>query len=157
MRLRLVLLVLLTCVAFRPAAAQDAEAEVIAVIERLFDGMRAGDSTAVRSVFARDARLLTTGVRDGVPIVQGGPVDPFVTAIGTPHDEVWDERILGYDVRVDAGLASVWTPYQFYAGETFSHCGVNAIQLARTAEGWKILQIVDTRRTDDCPGVTEDR
>jgi hypothetical protein len=45
----------------------------------------------------------------------------------------------------------VWTPYAFYYDGNFSHCGVDSFQLARTAEGWKVVQIADTRRTQGCP------
>jgi len=54
-------------------------------------------------------------------------------------------------VRVDDTVASVWAPYTFYVNGRLSHCGVNSIELLRGAEGWKITQISDTRRTDGCP------
>ncbi len=72
-------------------------------------------------------------------------------AVGTPHAEVWDERLRNTAVRVDGPLASVWTEYAFYAGPRFSHCGVDARQLARTAAGWRIVALVDTRQRTGCP------
>ena len=54
-------------------------------------------------------------------------------------------------MRVDDALASVWVPYTFYVDGRISHCGANSIELLRRAEGWKIKQISDTRRTDGCP------
>ena len=139
------------------AAAQehntsDPEKAVTASIQRLFDGMRAGDSTAVRAVFHPEARLLSVADPDssGTSAVQQGTVDNFVEAVGRPHDAVWDERIGDVDVRIDGGLATAWMPYAFYLGEEFSHCGVNAVHLAQTSEGWKILHLTDTRRTTDC-------
>jgi hypothetical protein len=80
-------------------------------------------------------------------MVSGGDsADGFVSAVGTPHDEVWDERVGEIRIRVDNGLATAWMDYTFYLGETRSHCGVNAIQLVLTEDGWKMLNIVDTRR-----------
>lgn len=142
----------LVLLAATPAGAQDdAGAEVRLVIERLFEGMRSGDSTMVRSVFHPDARLLTTAVRDGDPVVQVGSIDEFVRAVGTPHDEVWDERISNLEIRVDDPLATAWMDYRFHLGDTFSHCGVNAFQLFRSEQGWRVLQITDTRHRE-CPG-----
>lgn len=139
------------------AAAQErdtsaTEEAVTASIQRLFDGMRAGDSTAVRAVFHPEARLLSVADPDssGVFAVRQGNVDNFVEAVGRPHDAVWDERIGDVDVRIDGGLATAWMPYAFYLGDQFSHCGVNAFHLAQTSEGWKILHITDTRRTTNC-------
>jgi hypothetical protein len=45
----------------------------------------------------------------------------------------------------------VWTRYAFYAGEQFSHCGVDAIQLGWTVDGWRIVALADTRRREGCP------
>lgn len=124
---------------------QDKE-EVMAVVNQLFDGMRQGDSALVHQAFASSAQLHTiteTGLHETSR-------EQFLTAVGTPHEEVWDEQVISYEVRVDGPLATVWTPYRFYRGHTFSHCGVNAFQLIRVREEWKILQITDTRREAGC-------
>jgi hypothetical protein len=49
---------------------------------------------------------------------------------------------------VTAGL--LFPEYTFYVGDQMSHCGVNAFQLMKTTEGWKIIGITDTRRKDNC-------
>ncbi len=137
-----------------PAGAQpdssDAapEAGVRATIDALFDGMRAGDSTAVRAVFHEDARLHTASGPGETSAVQATPIDAFVEAVGRPHEKVWDERIWNVEIRVDGPLASAWVPYVFYRGDEWSHCGVNALQLIRRADGWRILQITDTRHQE---------
>lgn len=134
-----------------PAPSAD-EAAVMATVERLFDAMRAGDSTAARSVFHPGATLVSIAPRDGAPAVQPGEVDRFIQAIGAPHPEVWDERIRNPEVRVDGDLATAWMEYAFYLGDRFSHCGVDAVQLIRTPEGWRIFHLADTRRTEGCEG-----
>ena len=133
------------------ASAQTPEEEVRAVIDQLFDGMRAGDSTAVRATFHPEAALYTTFTDpQGNRQLRQGSVDDFATAVGTPHDEVWDEHIWDVEIRVDDNLASAWMQYGFYLGENFSHCGVNSFQLFRTDEGWKTIYLVDTRRRQGC-------
>ena len=124
---------------------QDKE-QIISVVDQLFAGMRQGDSVLVRQAFDSSAQLHTIG-ENGLHTT---PLKQFLIAVGTPHDEVWDERVTEYEVRVDGPLATVWTPYRFYRGETFSHCGVNAFQLVRSKDEWKILQITDTRREEGC-------
>ncbi|MEJ2319022.1 MAG: nuclear transport factor 2 family protein [Gemmatimonadales bacterium] len=132
------------------AAADVADEEaVVAVVSQRFDGMRMGDSAMVRRTFAPEARLMSTGIRDGQPTLQSVEIDRFVEAVGTPHEEVWDERLWNIEVRVDANLATVWTDYAFYLGDELSHCGVDAFQLFRSPDGWKIFQIADTRRGAD--------
>lgn len=155
------LLVLLLAVAAgaAPLAAQtpqpsqaSQEQEVRAVIDRLFNGMRAADSAAVRATFHPEARLQTTAVRDGQPVLRTDSLAKFLRAVGTPRTELWDERISNVEIRADGELASAWMDYAFYVDDRFSHCGVNAVQLARTPAGWQIIQIADTRRRE-CPRI----
>ena len=145
-------LILLTMLSTQlEAQSNDEEKAVIATIQQLFDGMRQSDSTMVRNTFYPDARLQSAFTnKEGTPVLHEGDIDQFVNQIGTPHDEVYDEKIWSYEVKIDGRLASVWTEYTFYLGEKMSHCGVNAFHLFKGEEGWKITQITDTRRRDDC-------
>ena len=49
-------------------------------------------------------------------------------------------------VSIDGPLAAVWADYEFWAGSRFSHCGVDAFQLAQTGGQWRIVALTDTRR-----------
>jgi hypothetical protein len=142
---------LLGTVALHAQAAPDREA-ILAVTRRLFDGMRAGDSAMVRSTFHPKIFLATSFVRQGTPTVEvdDGP-GGFVKAVGTPHAEMWDERVAHEVVHQDDGLATVWMDYTFYLGGKKSHCGVDAFFVAKEGAEWKIIAIADTRRRDGCP------
>ncbi len=124
--------------------------DAMKVVEALFEGMRLGDSTMVRSVFTKDARWMTILEKDGQPILRTGSVDGFVKAVGTPHEKAWNEPIWDYEVQINGKLAQIWTKYAFYLGENFSHCGVDAFQLFNGNNGWKIFQLTDTRQFEDC-------
>lgn len=153
-RIALLVLLLLAALAPAPARAQaDEEAAVRAVVIRLFDAMRAGDGSVFRELFTPDARLQTAAVRrDGTVILDSTPVDTFAAFVSQPHDFVADERIDAWHVRIDGPLAVVTVDYSFYMGDRFSHCGIDAFQLFKSAEGWKIFQLTDTRRRTGCPG-----
>lgn len=127
------------------------EAEVLAVVNRLFDAMRAGDSATVRAVFHPAATLMTVPAVGGAPILRTSEVDDFVEAVGTPRSEVWDERIWAPVVQIDGDLATAWMQYAFHVDDRLSHCGVNAFQLFHSPEdGWRIIHIADTRRREGC-------
>lgn len=134
------------------AAAQESEeTAVMAVIEAMFDAMRAGDSSAMRAVLHPTATGASASIREGVPtLTREESLDGFLQAVGTPHEEVWDERIWDAEVRVDGNLATAWMKYAFYLGEEFSHCGVDAFQLFKGDDGWKVFHIADTRRREGC-------
>lgn len=132
------------------------ELEVIKVIDYLFDGMRTGDSSMVHAAFTDDATMESVFYdKEGKSRKHTGSLQKFLESVGTPHDEVFDEKIWSYDVRIDGNLASAWTDYSFYLGEKMLHCGVNAFHLFKSDKGWKISHITDTRRRKNCQ--TEDR
>ena len=125
--------------------------EIIAPIKTLFDGMRTGDSTMVQGLFAPGATLSSIfRNRDGEVVKRSNPVGRWVTAVGTPRDQIWDEKIWSYEVKCDGPMAYVWTEYTFYVDSDLSHCGVNMFEMMETDGGWKITAITDTRRRAEC-------
>ena len=136
------------------AADRTREREVLAVVQRLFDGMRAGDSAAMRATFHPGAQLMSVGSKAGVSTLEVDSLDDFLSAIGKPHPERYDERTSNPRVHIDGDLAAVWTDYAFYVGDKFSHCGVDAFHLFRGPDGWKIISIADTRRREGCAQAT---
>jgi hypothetical protein len=135
------------------AKAQTEEEKVKVPIQALFDGMRKSDTALIRSAFAPDAVLQTiTKSKEGQVSVKAEVLNEFIASIVTAKPGALDERIKYDGIRVDADLASVWTPYQFYYNASFSHCGVNSFQLVRINGQWKIQYIIDTRRRQGCDG-----
>ena len=129
-----------------PSAAQSEEEAVLATIERLFDGMRAGDSTMVRSTLHEGA-MMSRATDQGFGFMSA---DGFVRAVGSPRDQVWDEKIWDVVIQIDQRLASAWMEFAFYLGEDLHHCGVNSMHLYKTDHGWKIAHLADTNRGLDC-------
>lgn len=135
----------------RVSAQAAAEDSVRAVVVGLFDAMRTRDSAAVRAAFTPGARLQTALVRrDGTPELREDSVGTFVRAVGAPSEVVWDEQVDSMHVRIDGPLAVATADYTFFAGPRLSHCGINAFQLFRGPDGWKIFQLTDTRRRTGC-------
>lgn len=133
------------------AAAQTETDRVKATINQLFEGMRKSDTLLLKDVFAPGAMLQTiTKPKNGGTAVRTDEVAAFVRSVGQPHAEVYDERIQFGQVLIDGDLASVWTPYKFFLGEKFSHCGVNSFQMVRLNGNWKIQYLIDTRRKEGC-------
>ncbi len=153
MRLLPLLLLLVAAPAVH-AQKSAAEAEAAAVkqsVTAFFDGMRRGDSTAVRRTLAPNAVFHGYGGKPGQPpTLEIESISGFLKAVGTPHADIWDERVTFEQVLIDAGLASVWAPYEFYLGSKFSHCGYDSFQLVKLADGWKIAHVIDTRRKEKC-------
>ena len=130
-----------------PTTAPAPEAEVQALVTRMFDAMRARDTTTLRAIFDSGARLVATGTRNGAATVEVTPIGEFIRIIATAAPgQLLDEKLENTEIKVSDNLAAVWTDYKFYVGDRFSHCGVDSFQLARGVDGWKIIALADTRR-----------
>jgi hypothetical protein len=131
---------------------QGEEAAVKQTINRFFEGMRNSDSNLIKAALGPTAIFQTIMQKEGgLPAVRTESVPEFITAVTKPHPQVYDERITFDVVKTDGALATAWTPYKFYVGDKFSHCGVNSFQLVKLNGEWKIQYIIDTRRKDACP------
>jgi preprotein translocase subunit YajC len=137
---------------FKTFAQQTDQDAVKQTINTMFDAMRKGDSTMLRSTFHKN--IVFEGIsnkKDGTVALDIDNPNDFIKMVGTPHKEIYDEQITFNDIKIDGDMASVWAPYKFYLGKTFSHCGVDVFTLMRTPAGWKIIYVVDTRRKGNCP------
>jgi len=125
---------------------------VYQTVVTLFDGMRDGDTTKMRTVFDKEVRMISSLIsKEGEMITTEGELNKFLSVVGTPHPEVWDERIFNTVIQIDGGIAHVWTDYVLYVGTKFIHCGVDAFQLIkRKDKEWKIVNLMDTRRKENC-------
>ena len=146
------ILLLLTSIACSASLkAQSAEDSIKATINGLFTAMQRGDGAGAVASFADSAVMQTISrAKDGSILVKTDKVAEFGTQIGAAQKGSLDERISFDVIKVDGPLAIVWTPYQFFYNGAFSHCGVNSFQMLRTANGWKIQYIIDTRRRTGC-------
>jgi hypothetical protein len=127
------------------------EVAVKAAIDQLFEGMRTMDSLKIRAVIYSKATLKTAFVdENGNPKLHSESIEDFIKSVGSSHKGIYDEKIWSYDIKIDGGLATAWTEYSFYLDKELLHCGVNAFELLKSDKGWKIIDITDTRRTDNC-------
>ena len=134
------------------AAQTPEEKAVLATVQRMFDAMRTKDTAAFREIFEPNARLIGVRTRpNGEQIVQAIPWDRFGAFMASDSRGTWIERAWSPEVRIRGTLATVWAEYDFHFGQTPSHCGVDAVQLLKTASGWKIVSIADTYETTGCP------
>lgn len=129
------------------------EQAVTEVINRLFTAMQKNDTVMFKSVFGKDVTMATVEInKEGRPVLKRLPgINGFVKAIAKPNPKgALNEEIWNVKIQIDGAFAQAWCDYAFYVGSTFSHCGVDAFQLLKTDEGWKIFHLADTRRKTDC-------
>src|SRR5262245_22728226 len=144
--------VFLSLCAASSLAAQQTEDQkaVLSAIETLFNALKPADTAGMRAVMHPQGRIVQTGTREGVPFARVNALNDFLTSIGNAKGRGLEERIYNPEIRIDDNLAVAWVYYDFRVGGQISHCGVDAYHLVRTAEGWRILEIVDTQRREAC-------
>jgi hypothetical protein len=126
------------------------EAEVLAVVQELFDAMATGDAARAAAVLLPDGQWVAVGDGDGVGVPGVTPLRDFLERMDAAGER-WLERMWDPEVLIHDPIAVVWTPYDFYRNGVFSHCGVDAITMVRTADGWRIAGGTYTVETTGCP------
>lgn len=127
---------------YRPSAQQ--EADVVATLQGLFDALETGDEDLLRSVTDPSLVMHFSETRNGETTFGSSTLDGLAERI-TSSDVALIERMWDPIVVVNGPLATIWTPYDFYAGEAFSHCGVDAANLMSGPDGWRIVALSWTR------------
>lgn len=131
--------------------AQTDGAAVKQAVNSLFEGMKKSDTAMIRSAFTANSLLQTViKNKEGKVSIVSDPLDSFLLSISKPHTDIYDERIEFDAIKIDGELAMVWALYKFYVGDKFSHCGVDAFQLVKVNNEWKIQYLIDTRRRQGC-------
>lgn len=125
-------------------AAGAERAEIVGTLQLLFDALETGDVELLRRVLDPTVVMHFAEVRAGETSFGRSTVDALAERIGSAEapliERMWDPVVL-----VNGPLATIWTPYDFYAGDTFSHCGVDTANLMQTDDGWRIVGLAWTR------------
>jgi hypothetical protein len=130
-----------------PATARDS---IIAVVDEFLRAMAANDVAVSRPLMLPDGvEFSTRETPEGVRI-WGRSNEEYLEWLAQ-NEDLMLERIWHPTVQVHGAIATLWAPYDFYVNGTFSHCGVNAIQLIRTDDGWRIANWIWTVEPEGCP------
>ncbi|WP_298535755.1 nuclear transport factor 2 family protein [uncultured Algibacter sp.] len=148
-RFILYLTLLITSVLF---GQTEEKIEVKFAVDTFFEGFHKGDTALMKTVMA-DKIIMQTAFRnkEGKDILVTDESGKLIEAIADRGaNQKWDERLLDYSIQVDGNMANVWTPYEFWYNDEFSHCGVNSFQLFKDGNQWEIIYLIDTRRKASC-------
>ena len=140
-------------------AQQAKEDQIKEVISLFFKGLQSGDTLLIKQTINKDLKLQTTFKnKEGKSILRNEDVSKFLNSVASKNaKDIWEEKLLSYHIQIDGSMANVWTPYEFYLNNDFSHCGVNSFQLFFDGKKWSIIYLIDTRRRQDCKNNINDR
>jgi hypothetical protein len=117
------------------------------VVEDFFIAFHAKDTITLKELCHPDITIQTiANTKEGNKLETNLYSDFLKSIASIPTNMKFEERILNYYTQIDGNLANVWTPYEFYINEKFSHMGANSFTLYNDNGKWQIIHIIDTRR-----------
>jgi hypothetical protein len=122
------------------AQAQPVSPEQDAVLKTLqafFDTMTTRDVEGARKILQPQGRFHAMRMMEAKPEPRPFANEEYLADLRASK-QTMRERIWNPAVIVHGAIATVTAPYDFWIDGKFSHCGVDAFQLIKTDEGWKI-------------------
>jgi len=154
MKLKTIIICLAILLFYRQSiiAQETKEDQIKEVIALFFKGLQSGDTLLIKQTINKDLKLQTTFKNtEGKSILRTEDVSKFLNSVASKKtNDIWEEKLLSYHIQIDENMANVWTPYEFYLNNDFSHCGVNSFQLFFDGKQWEIIYLIDTRRKQSC-------
>ena len=119
----------------------------MSAVQKLFDAMAAHDSVAAAAVTVPEGRVFALRAT-GEPGASNS-LAQFAERLPSLKGKIL-ERMWQPEVRIHGNLATLWAAYDFYRDGQRTHCGIDAVTLVKTADGWKISGIQYTVVTEGC-------
>ena len=135
--------------ALPPPASE--EGQVIAPVQRLFDGLAANSPAAILAEVRPDGRATAVVKKaDGSTAVATSDWASFANRLGKPGPKLAEAFTGMPAIEIDGDIAMVWGSYAFTIDGRVSHCGTNHVDLVRDGGRWRINNITWTQRTTGC-------
>jgi aryl carrier-like protein len=120
--------------------ADETENAILSVIHDLFQAMEARDSTRIGFTLHPEAMFVGVNVQGDVLTTRRVEGADFIREVGQPGPP-YLERLKNPVVQHSQDFAQVWSEYEFWVGDSLSHCGHDSFQLIRIEEKWRILGV----------------
>jgi hypothetical protein len=143
------------------AAADDAgeRAAIIALMDKAFAAVATDDPEDWRRLITEDAREISfrphpDGPEGAFLMRNNATVDTFDAM--RPGESDYFERWLGTpEVLIRGPIAMVWGDYDFWIDGKFSHCGVDAVSVAKVDGEWRIAHWMWTVERSGCASAND--
>jgi hypothetical protein len=141
--------VLAVALGAQAAPADRDRAEILAAIQRFFDGIAAHDPARLSADLLPGGQVRSLREEKGQWVVRTQTFEESVGSIVGNKSRLL-ERMWNPEVRVYGRIATVAAPYDFHVDGTFSHCGTDIFNLVKTPDGWRFSGISYTVERQGC-------
>jgi len=129
------------------AQAATPEEAVRALLDEVFDAMRAGDDEKLKTLILSDTSLDRIAPNKAV---ERGDASGWIGWVGTLNPGQADEQIFDVEIKVEGPLATAWAPFTIAIDGELKSCGVNHFTLVKSETGWKVAYLIDTHTPEKC-------
>lgn len=129
------------------AGTPEEKAEVRAILDQVFDAMRAGDDETLKTLLLPDTPL--DRISPNKP-VERGDASGWIGWVGTLKPGQADEQIFDVEIHVEGPLAVAWAPFTIAIDGELRSCGVNQFTLVKHGDDWKVAYLIDTHTPEKC-------
>jgi uncharacterized protein (TIGR02246 family) len=128
-----------------PTASADDRTAVLAVVDDFMRAVSTNDAVGFARLLRPDATaIVERPSKSGGTEVVTRRIDP-ARLTGNNRERYWDPV-----VHVRGRLAAVWTPYEFWVDGKTTHCGVDAFDLTKEGDRWRIAHVMYTVEPSAC-------
>ena len=131
------------------SAQQTEEEQILKVVDQFFSSMEDRDVDLAESLLHKEGHSFRMISPSQTKEASARTFATYLASLGK-GDAKWKEVAIDPKVMIDHNLAKVWTRYKFYINGEFSHCGTDAFTLAKSEQGWKILDLAYTVQKEGC-------
>jgi len=126
---------------------------ILALVDKAFYAVGSGDPDDMRAIqLAEGTSISFRQNPDGEPGELLMRMHTNEALLGDITEDKLLERWTGDPIVMIRGpIAVVWGDYEFLINGSFSHCGVDSIDLVKVDDDWKIANWMWTVEKDGCP------
>ena len=128
---------------------------ILAVLDKAFVAVHSQESDDWRAIQLAEGTTLSfrphsdeTPGKQEMRISSNEEANFDLTHDGREYMERWTDEPT---VLIRGPIAVVWGEYEFWIDGSFSHCGVDSVDLVRIGEDWKIANFMWTVEKEGCP------
>ncbi len=144
-----VLLSLYMCGPIAYAGTQTEEEKIISVVNQFFEVLSSLDVNVAKQIMMPEGTYFSIRKKGEGFLIKNSTFQKYIEDI--PNIKVkLKETMTNPKVLIHDRIAVLWTRYDFFVNGKFSHCGVDAFNLIKTPDGWKIAGCIYSVEKTGC-------
>lgn len=132
------------------AEVTDEEKVVTTVVKQFYEILETRDADLAKQILIPEGQNFSIRENETGVVVKRTNYHDVIDSLAKNKETNFKEVMQNPKVLIRGRMAVLWADYKFYIDGKFSHCGVDAFNLLKTVDGWKIAGIIYTIEKTGC-------